>query len=299
MAFVIDDGMNTKERNKITKQFYNQQSVFFEQSLGIKLEPLGYLSENDAKSGRNFYASWPKLFDEVKFRHEFKDQKDLYTNPLSRQHLAYNFFVPLKHRKQEQKVLDFFFTFIPGFHADEILEFVIEYVPLLNFDVLNDNTLLDVFIRYKSRGKNCGIGFKIDFLEIDYEFDEIEEIRIFKFNGQSVYHETMNEAELYKNGAEDSLKTPQLKSLWLSHLLGSKMLLNGYMEKFAFVHLFPLENKFQRSYSDTYRMLLKKSQRDYFISLSFKDFIIKAYDTFSEEKVMLQWLNYLEKRYIG
>lgn len=255
------------------------------------------LAEQDALSGKNFYLELPGLFDEVKKRFPLKYSR-LYYDMLRSEHIPFNFFIPLKLQIGTSGFSTSLLSRLINEPVSRITRIEVEYAPKPAEHYLNDQTSFDAFIEYIRSDQTKGfLGIEVKYTEKEYPYGVKEKLEM--ENPHSIYNTLTLESGLYNQESIKHLKDPRYKQVWRNHLLAEKMLRTKHL---GFTHytsliLFPEGNSHFADVCKEYGEFLKGSQKSIFKGITFEQFISAAREI-SSDKRCLEWLNYLQTRYI-
>lgn len=254
------------------------------------------ISESDGfEKGLNFYEGLDVRSTVLSTFKNFKEQ--LHSNLLRSEHIPFNFFLPIDKFRHEQDTIDFINHLIPSLNAASISKLEIEFAPP-KATGLSDNTSFDTYIETVDSNKlKTGIGIEVKYTERSYPYGETEKLRMFDGDGKSLYHAASDYAGIPKENVEH-LRKEDLKQFWRNYLLGVTMFRAGLIDSFVSVHLYPEGNTYQATQAEAFKQLLSKDERFSFLPLTYEAFIKKGRETLSDNQQMLDWLQYLEDRYI-
>jgi len=253
-----------------------------------------YLTKEDAKRGVNFYNDF-EIFKEVKKRYP-KYSKSIYANMLRSEHISFNLFIPLKKDLVfGKKLLNNFF----GNTIKTIDKIEIEYAPSPANKYLNDKTSFDTYIEYTHMDNQKGIiGIEVKYTEHGYKLKPGSKEESFIIDKKSRYYEISSRSNIYIPGAEDLLILDKFRQIWRNQLLGESVLIQdgSTYKHFTSCTVFPSGNvHFVETCSDYIKLLSNNDKK--FLPITFEDFFSTG-KKLSSKKAILNWLNYMEKRYI-
>lgn len=207
-------------------------------------EKLGNYLESDfaIRSKSNFLTDRVKTLVqyEVYLSHQNKkliSEPRIWENLLSSQPLAFNLFGELHF---DLKLATKFFKKRYPDTVEEVTKILFEHSPCRgNLDYTGDHSAFDVFIEFISRDNKKGfIGIEVKYAENMLDSKESCE-KIFKKSGTR-YIELSQNSQIFKDGAFDTLKNPQLQQVWRDHLLAIATLKDYDLGFFVF--LYPKDN---------------------------------------------------------
>lgn len=273
----------------------------FRESLGIgeynRIPAI--LNEKDARLGRNFYAAFPGLFEQVQRRFPFDRHKMMYAHMVRSEHIPFNFFVPLILDKSNDFAGKIFKKLLGPESIGTIESIEIESAPKPKDAYLDDNTAFDVFLSARNDdGAAAGIGVEVKYTEKSYPYGDLERKRMFDPNDKSPYHRVTGESGLFIPGAITKLREIKLKQTWRNHLLGEAMKLKGDVSSFYSVLLYPSGNSYQSEVCNEYCSLLRPEKVGSFRGVTFEEFIRVGRDVCGNSVHYVNWLGFLADRYI-
>ncbi len=270
------------------------QSKFRAFVLNLPYDTYGnYLTENDAKEGKNFYDGFG-IFDAVKnFR---KYNKPLYANMLRSEHIPFNLLAPLNLNK------NFFKNIFNDFLGNKILsidKIIIEYAPKPKEKYLNDGTSFDAYIEYTHIDNFKGIiGIEIKYTEKEYRLKANSKQEKDINNKVSKYYSVTEKCNIYKSEAVTVLPTNKFRQIWRNQLLGESILLvdADQFKHFTSLTIYPKDNKhFIHTCQDYINLLINNDNK--FLALTYEDFL-NACNKHCPDDNYKEWIEYLTKRYI-
>lgn len=219
----------------------------------------------------------------------------LYANLLRSEHIPFNIFSPMELNLEKTKEL-FNEIIAGGIAAIESIR--IEYAgkdDSINY--LKDRTSFDTFLAYRTiDGVNGGIGIEVKYTELSYKIGKKEKDDIEK--PDHPYRKVSNTCGYFNDPESPDLKDDELRQIWRNHILGASMVINGDIEIFHCIHLYPKGNThFDKAAIPHYKNLLTKEGKDSFIGLTYENLfnlMTKYFTTPSES----DWIEYLKKRYL-
>jgi hypothetical protein len=248
-------------------------------------------------------VDWIGIVEEIEKRRKiFKKDGSVkmpFRNMLRSEHIPYNFFIPLK-LKNDNKVLAFFKKLLGRDDLEAVADFEIEWAPPSK--PLDDKTSFDTYIKFNlSNQKKLGVGVEVKYTEKSYPFDKTESLRLQTKDQTSPYYKIWSASKIYKDDSYEILGTKKSKQFLRNHLLGLSIINTGPSEtainEFISLHLYPMGNEYQQKAADCYSKALLPDKQETFKAITFEDFIALGREVFTG-KDELQWLDYLEARYI-
>jgi hypothetical protein len=255
-----------------------------------------YLTNKDAEAGKNFYGGFPKLLGAVNTRYPFANRKTMYKDMLRSEHIPFNFFGPLNldgSGKISGKFLSAMLNVSRGLVVKEIQ---IEWAPKDKKKYFDDNTSFDAYILcHDEDNKRIGVGIEVKYTEKSYPYGGTEKKRM--NDKESPYHIVTRKCGIYRAECIHLLREKKFKQPWRNHLLGEKMVLNGDIDEFVSVLLFPQGNNYQAEVAKGYAELLKSEHAKRFVPITFEQFIEIGRTICGKHPLHMAWLEYLERRY--
>ncbi len=252
------------------------------------------LTEEDGKRGLNFFDGF-SVFDEVKKRYPiFK--KPLYCDMLRSEHIPFNLFIPLKQNLIFCK--EVFNEFLNN-TINSINKIEIEYAPPPKENYLNDNTSFDAYIEYTHIDNTKGIlGIEVKYTEHEYPLKKGSKEERFIMDEESPYYKISEISGIYNVDAFNLLKTDKFRQVWRNQLLGESILIKESKEfkHFTSLTFFPSGNTHFSEVSKEYVYLLKKNDNK-FCPVTFENYISNL-QKHCPDNDYIQWIDYLDKRYI-
>jgi len=217
---------------------------------------------------------------------------------LRSEHIPFNFFVPLsKNLEYARAVLNRFM----GGVINIITLIKIEHAPDPE-KTLMDKTSFDVFIEYRHASGRLGvIGIEVKYTEREYKLikgsKEDREIH----QDISVYNLLTDKIGLYRKEILQELKTDEFRQVWRNQLLGESMTRKNHpdskYEFFTSIILYPEGNDHFRDLVPKYTSFLTPGHENSFKGITYEEFINIGREL-AGDPGYLQWLQYLEDRYI-
>jgi len=288
--------------------------------MGLEYDRYGnYLTDKDAKDGKNFYNK--EIADYAALRYPSKPDK-VFSNMLRSEHIPLNFFVPFIADKDFCRLV---MNQLFGDTIKQVVDVKIEYAPgdveingktkKNNKPYLNDATSFDAYIEYiHVDGSKGAFGIEVKFTEREYalkkgskEFNEVTTL----LTADSIYYKKTVESGLYKSEfvkelledkdvQDKKLVQDLFRQMWRNHILGTSMKSVDGFSHFTSVLLYPKDNEhFDKIAIPQYRQLLNDS-RD-FVGITYEQFINaieKCCTKFEDQQMYGAWIDYLRNRYI-
>lgn len=252
----ISNGIEIKAKAKLHQAKFREEILNAESRMGGNGHKL---SEKDALSGKNFYIAIDGLFDEVQKYRPFRQNDPIFYNMISRKHIAYNFFVPIKIR--DRNLTKYIFNNFFNNSISEIKKIEFEYIPQQSKEFFFKIFPFDVYIEFTHKDNSNG------FIGIELIYAEEGELKIsgaFKnelSDPNSSYNILAKKISLYKQENLQELQKPMYKKIWLNQLIGEHMLqipeLN--LKHFTSVILYPEQNKYFSKVCKNYKNLIKEN----------------------------------------
>ena len=283
----IGDQYNLDNKFKAMARLH--QSKYRAEVLRVGFDGYGNrLNGKDAQALLNYY-------DRLNCRQVLRDRYPKYSKKrdadmLRSEHIPFNLLAPLEMERQlASDVIS---------HAFDIdcidVDFIgFEYAPEPKERYLNDGTAFDTYIKIKTpKGKLCGIGIEVKYTEREYPIGKREAVNV--DNRNSLYWERARKSNCFSNPEDKIFGSDLLRQVWRNHLLGISMVLNGDIDEFYSITLFPNGNDHFHNILQKYRFLLKDEVRHYVFGCTFEKYISKIGGSSDFE----QWKKWLERRYV-
>lgn len=254
-----------------------------------------FLEKEDGEKGLNFYKGFG-VFDAVKKYRRYN--KQLYSNLLRSEHIPFNFFIPLRSNKDFCKAV---FNKLLGNCIKSIERIEIEYAPSKPEKFLNDKTSFDAYIEFTHVDNKKGIiGIEVKYTEQDYKLKAGSKQHTDINNRDSLYYKVSENSKLYKSDTIDKLVSDRFRQVWRNHLLAASITHNqeNDFEHFFSMTFYPSENLHFVEVSKEYQREILKDDDSTFVPITYKKFY-SVLREFCPNKEYLNWLQYLESRYIA
>jgi hypothetical protein len=256
------------------------------------------LTDADAQKGLIFFVGFKiNEYAQNRFPH-FKLKEACFANMLRSGHIPFNFFVPLsKNLEYARAVLN---KFMDGV-INIITDIKIEYAPDPE-EALKDKTSFDVFIVYRHASGRSGIlGIEVKYTEREYKLiRDSKEARDIN-DPESEYNKLTRKIGLYRQEILQELKTDEFRQVWRNQLLGESMTRRNHpdskYEYFTSIILYPEGNDHFRDLVPKYTSFLTPGHENSFKGITYEEFINIGREL-AGDPGYLQWLQYLEDRYI-
>lgn len=265
------------------------QSYFRQRVLQVDYDEYGnVLTEPDAKNLLNYYHALG-VREQLNLRYpKYSSMRD--ANLLRSEHIPFNMFGPLIERKDiAKRILEKAF----GIKMEQIFRIEIEFAPEPKERYLNDGTSFDVYVEYADEFKNrSGLGIEVKYTEHEYKIGPRELATVNDPN--SKYWDITRTSKHYVNSTIDQLATDKMRQIWRNHMLGLAMIERNDISKFYSITIFPCGNTHFVKAMNSYCTLLKDEYSHTAFGCTFEKFI----DAIDGEKEVMDWKDYLIKRYI-
>ena len=268
----------------------------------ISFQSYCILYDGDALN-HQFVRHDEEFIKEVEARCKIYDKsekvKAQFKNMLRSEHISYNFFIPLKLKKEKNTVIQFFKHLLHRDDLRSITKFEIEWAPKDSKKALDDKTSFDTYIQFElHNGKKLGAGIEVKYTEKSYPYTKTEFERLKTQNSKSPYYKIWSDPiSIYKPETYLTLGEKCYKQFFRNHLLGISMIKNGELDEFMSVHLYPAGNSYQDTYSKKYLQNIHTHMQHTFLPITFERFIEIGESTFDTDEDK-SWLSYISKRYI-
>jgi hypothetical protein len=218
-----------------------------------------------------------------------------YSNLLRSEHIPLNIFAPMK--ESLKKAGELFNEIISG-GIDKIDDIWIEYprkYPESKY--LHDKTSFDTFISYKTKtGLRGGIGIEVKYTEEGYKIGKKEKDDMADPVHQ--YTTVTKACGYFLDPKPETFKADYLRQIWRNHLLGASMIVDGELDVFHCIHLYPKGNThFEDNAIPKYRELLTEKGNKSFIGLTYERLFLLMGNHFTKPQEM-EWVKYLKGRYM-
>jgi hypothetical protein len=162
---------------------------------------------------------------------------------------------------------------------------------------LHDKTSFDTFISYTSTsGLRGGIGIEVKYTEGGYKIG-IKETKDMA-DPDHPYTSVTKGSGYFLDPNPENFQSDHLRQIWRNHILGAAMILEGELDIFHCIHLYPKGNThFDECAIPQYKSMLSAKGKESFIGLTYEDLIYSMNKYF----ISLQetdWISYLKKRYL-
>lgn len=287
-----------------------KQSLFRQMVLGIPYDPKhkfgkygAFLMEPFASLGYNFcdvYRSY--ILNGIKERYAKMNvvlHEGLMGNMLRSEHIPWNVFYPMNLDKQA--TLTLLKEILKTDEIDKVTDIRIEWAPEKE-EALDDNTSFDTYIEYMYNGKKCGVGIEVKYTEEGYPFGKLEKKRVME-QEDSLYATKTRQCGLYTNEicnhhlSETLLCKDDYRQIWRNHLLGAAMVMNGQIDRFHSITLYPNGNTHFRKVLPEYEKSLSEYGKSTFGCITIEKLILLISKHFEMNEKNKQWVDYLNTRY--
>jgi hypothetical protein len=288
----MEIGPQYNKDDNFRKKVRLYQSTYRANILKVPFKDYGNrLTDEDAKEGLNYYSGLEVRTELRKRYPNYSSMRD--ADMLRSEHIPFNFFVPLK--KDLSLAKEVFNSILAG-RIEKVVKIAIEYAPKQKGNYLNDATSFDSYIEYEDKfGKKGGIGIEVKYTENSYKVGEREQENI--NNEESNYHKVTLESGLYEEAKIEKLFEDEFRQIWRNHILGESMILQKDIAHFTSILIYPSGNTHIVKVIPQYKDLLKGDKQNCFKTLTFEEFI-KLLRKFSKNEEYIEWVNYLNKRYL-
>jgi hypothetical protein len=289
--------------NEFRANARRHQSKFRENTLGIDFDGSddrakygNLLPKEVAMKGFIFYEGYRNYIIEIAQRKYGRIKGTArYANLLRSEHIPLNVFTPMELNPVKTKEL---FNEIISGEIDKIQEIKIEFPGCYDpAKYLKDRTSFDTFISYTtSTGLKGGIGIEVKYTEEGYKIGEKEKKDI--GNPSHSYSKVTKACGYFIDPEPKNFIGDHLRQIWRNHILGAAMIIEGDLDIFHCIHLYPKKNThFEEIAIPLYIKLLTQKGKDSFIGLTYEDLfcLMGKYFNSSQES---GWIEYLNKRYL-
>lgn len=275
-------------------------------TLGKKNKSLAQiLHDTDAQKGANFYChdnpeAWQAL---RKWSREDKGERlnfldTDYKNMVSSKAIAFNLFYPLVELKdQAPELLNSFLEalFDKQISVDKVLRIKIDFASALKPSaLLDDQTTFDIYVEYLDEDRKCGLGVVLKYAEKASPYTKVEKKKM--WDHTSIYNQLSKDSQYYNFRKLNELRGDQIKTLWLNHLLGLKLVSLDELDNFYSVLMYPEGNTFQEKAAKDYKQCIIDEEKESFMPITFEKFITVA-DELLISPEQKEWIAYLKERY--
>lgn len=257
-----------------------------------------WLSEQSGADLGNFVPCFKESIREaIKKRYgKILKYPALMCDMLSSRNIPWNVFVPME---EDRKAMAGLCSELIGRHdIADIVNVAIEQ----QSDSLRDYTAFDASIEYRTKDMKYGIiGIEVKYTEEGYSIRDSEFQRMQDFN--SSYSTVTRESGCFINPDPLQFNYPDLIQIWRNHMLGIAMQIKGEINYFNSITLYPSGNLHFHSQGthkgalDVYAQKLTAKGKSSFGYITFEDMIVLIRKYYKEEK-FIEWIDYLETRYI-
>lgn len=291
---------NSRYESEYKAKQRKHQIWFRETVLGLaggKLE--NWLSDADAHNLHNFVCSFHNEIEEALLKHFGKEPKDtgLLNDMLSSKCVPWNFFVPLMtDNEAASRVLADVLCYRTPI---KICDCKIEY-PTMD---LGDRTAFDVYLEYYTTdGLKGAVGIEVKYTEEGYNVsgNEYEKMT----NTDSTYSVVTKQSGCFINNDPLQFNYPGYIQIWRNHLLGLALLLNGKVDIFHSVTLFPSGNThfassdLHKGSLELYSDLLTEKGKDMIRPVTYEQ-LLEIIERHYHAKQHKEWIRYMKERYLS
>ena len=279
------------------------QSEFREKVLAIDFDASdkraiygNLLPKEAAKKGLIFYEGYrDHIMDVAVKRYKKINGTARYANLLRSEHIPLNIFAPME--LDIDKVKELFTEIISGDIGSDIkirIEYPEKYDPN---KYLHDRTSFDTFISYTTHsGLRGGVGIEVKCTEEGYKIGVTEEKVM--GNPSHPYTKVTKTSGYFLDPNPQTFKGDHLRQIWRNHILGAAMIIDGDLDIFHCIHLYPQKNThFAKNAIPQYINLLTKKGKDSFIGLTYEDLFCLMGKYFNSPQES-DWIYYLKNRYL-
>lgn len=263
------------------------------------------LHDTDAQKGANFYChNSPETWQALrKWSREDKGERlnflDVdYKNMMDSKAIAFNLFYPLVELKdQAPELLNSFLEtlFDQQISVDKVLKIKIDFASDLKAsELLDDTTSFDIYVEYIDADRKCGLGIVLKYAEKASPYTKVEKKRM--WDHTSNYNQLSKDSQYFNFRKLNELRGDQIKSLWLNHLLGIKLVSLDVLDNFYSVLIYPEGNTFQDKAAQSYKQCIIEDEKQSFIPITFEKFITTAEELLISPEHK-EWITYLKDRY--
>lgn len=220
-------------------------------------------------------------------------------NMLRSEHIPWNVFYPMKSDLQATAAL--LKEILITDEIDNVTDVRIEWAPQKE-SALDDNTSFDTYIEYMYNWKECGVGIEVKYTEEGYPFGKLERKRVME-EEDSLYAIKTRQCGLYTNEinnrrlSETLLCKDDYRQIWRNHLLGAAMVMNGQIDRFHSITLYPNGNTHFKKVLPEYEKLLSEYGKATFGYITIEKLILLICKHFEMNEKNKQWVDYLNTRY--
>ena len=184
---------------------------------------------------------------------------------------------------------------------DNVTDIRIEWAPEKE-TALDDNTSFDTYIEYMYNWEKCGVGIEVKYTEEGYPFGKLERKRVME-QEDSLYATKTRQCGLFINEisnrrlSETLLCKDDYRQIWRNHLLGAAMVMNGQIDRFHSITLYPNGNTHFRKVLPEYEKSLSEYGKSTFGYITIEKLILLISKHFEMNEKNKQWVDYLNTRY--
>ncbi len=270
------------------------QSRFRAEKLRLPFQDYGnYLTEADARAGKNFYSALGVFAAARKRYPAFSDK--VYANILRSEHIPLNLFHPLNTDDVYRLKV---FSDLLDKPLRSISTIQIEYAPAPAANYLSDLSSFDAYAEYTSDTGPGLIGIEVKYTERAYPLKLGSKQHREVNNPASRYFKVMSASGIYKPNSEPAMITDEYRQIWRNQLLGESILQN-HPDRFAYATLitvFPSGNQHMTHACAGYARFLTHPKQK-FIALTYEHFIDLCRQHVPSSQYA-DWLDYLQERYL-
>jgi len=263
----------------------------FRKELGLEYNEYGNrLIDIDAEKNYNYYDGLNVVSTLRKRYPHYSKMRD--ADMLRSEHIPFNFFAPLIEKTETAKAI--FNKYLNN--EIKIINLIeIEFAPKPKEKYLDDGTSFDTYIEFINKNdEKCGIGIEVKYTEHEYSLGKTEGESL--KNNNSPYYKVSEKSELYINNPFDILKKDEYRQIWRNHILGESMI--PHISEFYSLIVYPKGNTHFYNVIPKYTELLQNDKRKYFKGITFEDYLSNLRQITNNNKELLKWVDYLEKRYL-
>ncbi|HNT93359.1 MAG TPA: hypothetical protein PKJ71_06660 [Bacteroidales bacterium] len=254
------------------------------------------LPQDAAKQGLIFYEGYrDHIMKVAKKRYGKINGTARYSNLLRSEHIPLNLFAPME--QSFEKAAGLFNEILSG-GIGTIEGIWIEY-PYKHDPTkhLHDRTSFDTFISYTSTsGLRGGIGIEVKYTEEGYKIGKKEKDDM--KDPDHPYTTVTTACGYFLDPKPETFKADHLRQIWRNHILGASMIVDGELDVFHCIHLYPQwSTHFNEFALPKYRELLTEKGKETFIGLTYEGLfhLMGKYFTTPQE---IDWIDYLKRRYL-
>lgn len=268
-----------------------------------------WLQMEHARKGLVFYEGFrDEVLQDREIKRRLGNKQDfLLSIVLRSEHIPYNLFWPLKQEVDTPRVRKAV-SEVSGMEVSKVNGIEIEFAPgkkAKRKDLyLNDATSFDTYIDFVDADNcHCGLGIEVKYTEKEYKIDmnSTQAKNTVAQDGtpnlSSHYRRATDLSGYYLPDVDAELVSDELRQVWRNHILGASMVINGDIQKFKSITIFPDANPHFHHIEPKYRKLLTNKGNDTFGLLTYESYFNILEKCFNDNRGK-DWVGYLRERYI-